>query len=190
MSSRRGRRVRRGAWHYLGLGLSGGLLALVVALAAVTVVVPSVTGAVPLTVLTSSMEPTLPPGTLVVVRPTAAADVRLGDVMTYQIESGKPEVVTHRVIAIEASSDGSRTFTTQGDNNPQADPNPVVAGQVKGTVWYSVPLIGYLAVGLGDGRKSWLVSGLAVLLLGYASFLVVSGIVDARRKRGERVSTR
>jgi signal peptidase len=172
--------------HYLGLGLSGGILALVAALATVAVIIPFLTGSVPLTVLTGSMEPSLPPGTLVIVRNTPIADVRIGDVMTYQIESGEPEVVTHRVIGIVASSDGSRTFSTQGDNNPQADPNPVVEEQVKGTVWYSIPLLGYLAVGLSGGNKSWLVSALAVLLLGYASFLVVSGFVDMRRKRTER----
>lgn len=183
-----GRRARRGALHYLGLGLSGGLLALVAALAAAAVIIPFLTGSVALTVLTGSMEPGLPPGTLVVVRPTPPVNIRIGDVMTYQIESGKPEVVTHRVIGVVASSDGSRTFTTQGDNNPQADPNQVVEEQVKGTVWYSIPLLGYLAVWLGDGRKSWLVSALAVLLLGYASFLVVSGLVDVRRKRSKRTT--
>lgn len=183
-----GRRARRGVGHYLGLGLSGGLLALVAALAAVAVVIPALTGSVPLTVLTGSMEPGLPPGTLVVVRHTPVTDIRIGDVMTYQIESGKPAVVTHRVTSVVDSSDGSRTYTTQGDNNPQADPNPVVEEQVKGTVWYSIPLLGFLAVGLGDGGKSWLVSALAILLLGYASFLVVSGVGDARRKRAERAT--
>ena len=81
----------RGLLHYIGIGLSFGLLALVIALAALLIVVPKVGGATPLTVLTQSMEPTLPPGTLVVVGPVEPADVRVGDVVTYQIRSGEPE---------------------------------------------------------------------------------------------------
>ena len=46
--------------------------------------------------LTSSMEPGLPPGTLVIVKPIDPVDVRIGTVITYQLESGKPTVVTHR----------------------------------------------------------------------------------------------
>lgn len=183
-----GRRARRGVWHYLGLGLSGGLLAVVVALAAGAVIVPSLTGSVPLTVLTSSMEPGLPPGTLIVVRPTAPEQITIGDVVTYQIESGKADVVTHRVLEIVSSTDGTRTFITQGDNNPRADPEPVVDGQIKGTVWYSIPIIGHAAVGLGGAGKSWVVTGVAVVLLGYAALLVAAGIRDARRKRAQVTS--
>ena len=58
-----GKRVRRSLWYYVGLGLSWGVLGLVVGLAAILVLVPAAAGATPLTVLTSSMEPHLPPGT-------------------------------------------------------------------------------------------------------------------------------
>lgn len=158
-------------------------MAVVVALAAVAVIIPSLAGAVPLTVLTSSMEPGLPPGTLIVVRQTAPEEITIGDVVTYQIQSGKADVVTHRVLEIVSSTDGTRTFITQGDNNPQPDPNPVVDGQIKGTVWYSIPFIGHAAVGLGGAGKSWVVTGVAVVLLGYAALLLGGGIRDARRKR-------
>lgn len=53
---------------------------------------------------------TLPPGTLLVVLPTPVADIRVGDVVTYQIESGQPSVVSHRVVGTTSSSDGSRTW--------------------------------------------------------------------------------
>lgn len=38
------------------------------------------------------------------------ADIRVGDVVTYQIESGQPVVISHRVVGITSSSDGSRTW--------------------------------------------------------------------------------
>lgn len=174
----------RGLLHYIGIGLSFGLLALVIALAALLIVVPKVGGATPLTVLTQSMEPTLPPGTLVVVGPVAPAEVRVGDVVTYQIRSGEPEVITHRVIAVTSASDGSYTFTTKGDNNAVEDP-PVVADQLKGRLWYSIPLVGWVNAAVNGDARSWIVPGLAVALFGYAAFMIVSGvIVSMRRRRG------
>ena len=71
---------KKGVLHYLGVGVSVGLLAFVVLIAVLVVVVPMVTGSRPLTVLTGSMEPAYPPGTLVIVKPTPVEDIRLGDV--------------------------------------------------------------------------------------------------------------
>ena len=59
----------RSLWHYLGRAVSIAVLLLVLALGAVVVAIPRLAGAIPLTVLTSSMEPRLPPGTLIVVPP-------------------------------------------------------------------------------------------------------------------------
>ena len=64
------------------------------------------------------MVPQMPPGTIVVDRPEPFASIRVGDVLTYQIASGEPAVVTHRVIAINVESDGSQTLTMKGDANP------------------------------------------------------------------------
>ena len=110
-----------GLMHYVGVGLSAGLLALMVALAAAVIVIPALVGGVPLTVLTGSMEPTLPPGTLVVVKPTPVQDIRVGNVLTYQIHSGEPAVVSHRVLSRSVSTDGTTTFITKGDNNDSPD---------------------------------------------------------------------
>ena len=173
---------RGGILHTISVGISAGVFALVLALAAILIVVPWASGATPMTILTSSMEPTLPPGTLVVVKPEPIDDIRVGDVMTYQIQSGKPAVVSHRVIAISSSSDGSRAFTTKGDNNAVADPT-VVAGQVKGVVWYSLPWIGYVSTAVNGPDRSWLIPAIAVVLLGYAGFMILGGLLDARKKR-------
>ena len=72
MSTKRGRRRltrEHGLLYYIGVGLSFGLLAFVLLLASLVVVVPAVSGSTPYTILTSSMEPGLPPGTLVIVKP-------------------------------------------------------------------------------------------------------------------------
>jgi signal peptidase len=171
----------RPALRTLRTGLSAALLVFVLGLAVAVIGVPFATGSVPLSVLTGSMTPAYPPGTLVIVRPVEPADIRIGDPITYQIQPGRPELVTHRVVAI-SSSNGDRSYTTQGDSNDLADASPVVPDQVMGRVWYSVPYLGYINTMVGANR-SWLVPLLAVALFLFAGYSIASGLVDAVRKR-------
>lgn len=174
----------RSIWYYLGISLSAALLVAVAALAVVIIVIPKVTGSIPMTVLTSSMEPSLPPGTLIIVKPIDPADIVIGDAITYQITSGEHAVITHRVIAIETSTDGSRTFILKGDNNSDADPDPILPLQVQGKVWYSVPYLGWVNNLFGGPNRDWIVPALAIALFGYAGFTVASAVASRlRRKR-------
>ena len=176
-------KTERSLLYYIGLGASAALLLAVVALALILIVVPKIAGATPLTVLTSSMEPRYPPGTLIYVLPVKAADVRLGDVITYQIRSGDPAVISHRVIAINSPPNGKRTFILKGDNNSQPDQLPVIPAQIRGRLWYSVPLLGWVGSALNGSKRSWIVDVIAAALFVYAAYMIVSGIVSASRKR-------
>lgn len=178
----------RGVLGFVGQVLSVMLLGLVVAGAAALVVVPRVTGAVPLTVLTGSMSPTYEPGSVVVVRPTPAEQLQIGDPITFQERSGDPTVVTHRIVSISFAGDGTREFTTRGDANGAADPEPVREVQVRGKVWYSVPLVGYAATALDPGMRQLWVKTLAGALLVYAAYLFVAGWRGGRRREGSSVT--
>jgi signal peptidase I len=160
---------------------SWALFAVVAVLGVATVGLPLATGSTPLTVLTSSMEPTLPPGTLVVVRPTPALDIAVGDVLTYQLTAGDPTVVSHRVVEVQSLSNGETRFVVKGDNNPSADVDPVTEEQVKGVVWYSVPWVGHVSVALGGDLRALLLplGGLALLVYGVTT--VVSTLVTRAR---------
>jgi signal peptidase len=171
----------RAVAHAVVLGLTTGLLLVVAGLAVVLIVVPKATGSTPLTVLTQSMEPSLPPGTLLVVRPTPIDDIRVGDVVTYQIVSGQAAVISHRVVSIASSSDGSRTFVLRGDNNAEADA-PVTASQVRGVVWYSIPEVGYVNQ-VVNGSRGWLIPAVAGVLIAYSAVMLTTGIVSATRRR-------
>lgn len=184
-AKRRAHRATKTLLEYIAIGLSAGLLGVVLLLAAAAIVVPRIAGATPVTILTTSMEPSLPPGTLVVVKPVATDAIRVGDVMTYQIRSGQAAVISHRVVAITRSTVGGVTFTTKGDNNASVDP-PVIPDQVRGEVWYSVPLLGYVNSALDQGQRSWIMPAIGMLLLGYAAYLIVRGAIAAVAKRGER----
>jgi signal peptidase I len=172
-----------GLFYYVGLGASAALLLAVVVLALVLIVVPKVAGATPLTVLTSSMEPRYPPGTLIYVLPVKSADIKIGDVITYQIESGNPAVISHRVIAINSPADGKRTFILKGDNNSDADVDAVIPAQVRGRLWYAVPLMGWVNSAVDGAKRSWIVYAIAAILFAYAAYMIISGLVSASRRR-------
>lgn len=172
----------RGLWTYLGLALSAALLILVIALAALVIVVPKVAGATPMTVLTSSMEPGLPPGTLIVVKPIDPNLLQVGDVATYQIESGKPGVITHRIVSINMLASGERSFIFQGDNNSAQD-DPVFAVQIQGTLWYSIPLLGWVNNAVNGENRSWVTPLAAGLLFAYTGYSVFGAVNDAKKKR-------
>lgn len=147
------------------------------------VLVPRVVGATPYTVLTDSMEPTYPPGALVVVRPTPFEDLRVGDVITYQIESGKPEVATHRIIDFTVNLTGERRAITRGDANAIPDREPVRDVQVRGRLWYSVSYLGYVSnVITGRQRQQVLVATITFLVL-YSAYMFASAGRDHLTKR-------
>lgn len=156
-----------------------------VAVLTVAVLVPRLAGATPYTVLTGSMSPTYPPGTLVVVKPIDAADLGVGDVITYQIESGRPEVATHRIISRGVNGKGEHWFRTQGDANGAPDPEPVRAEQVKGRVWYAVPYLGRVNDLINGQHRQLVVYGAVAMLLGYAAFMFASAARGRRRSLSE-----
>lgn len=168
------------------LGWAGQLVAWTVILGAVgvlavAVLVPRVAGATPYSVLTGSMRPDLPPGTLAVVRPTAFEDIVVGDVITYQLVSGEPAVVTHRVVGVGVDLTGERVLTTQGDANTVADRPPVREVQVKGELWYSVPLLGRVNDVMTGRQHHAAVALVATLLLGYALVMFGGAVRDRSR---------
>ncbi len=181
---RRKRRHSR-AWNLIGQVLSWFVLIAVLAVAAVMIVIPKAAGATAYTVLTSSMEPGLPPGSLAVVRPVDPAEVRTGDVITYQLKSGQPAVVTHRVVGVGSTLDGELRVTTRGDANG-SDDDPIRAEQIRGRLWYQMPWLGYIN-SMFSGRERQAVTIIAVTgLLAYSAFMVFGAYRDARAAKGSR----
>ncbi|MFS3129540.1 signal peptidase I [Nocardioides sp. Bht2] len=148
----------------------------------VAVVVPRIAGATPYVITTGSMEPELPPGTMVVVRPVEADEIGVGSVITYQLRSGEAAVATHRVVASSRNGRNERSWQTQGDANSVPDPEPVRPVQVKGELWYAVPYLGHAAGLLSADRRGQLIQGLAVVLVWYAALMFV-GVMRERRSR-------
>ncbi|MVA74718.1 signal peptidase I [Auraticoccus sp. F435] len=164
------------------------LILLLGAVLAAAVLVPRLAGATTYTVLTGSMGRAHPPGSLIVVRPVDPAEIRLGQVVTYQLRSGEPTVVTHRVVA-SRQLDGERAFVTQGDVNAEPDAELVRAVQVRGVVWYTLPWLGYVNNLLTGSVRLVVVQLGALALAGYAVVMFVGALRD-RRGSGVRARPR
>jgi signal peptidase len=163
------------------------LLFLTLLIAFLVTVLPTVTGAQTYAILTESMQPTYPPGTLIVVRPVDPSDIHVGSVITYQIEPGKPAVITHRVTAVAQSSNGARSFTLMGDNNAVPDAEPVIDDQILGEVWYAIPYLGILANMRQHGLIGTLIPIVGIGLILWSGYLIISWSVG--RLRGPKIST-
>jgi signal peptidase len=155
------------------------LLALAVPLA----VIPALNGGKALTVLTGSMQPTLNPGDVAVVYPVQSFDeIELGDVVTFMPKPDDPTLVTHRAVAWATRPDGERLLITQGDAN-NAEDEPIREKQVRARLAYSVPWVGKVLQYGSDFGKPLLVVAVAIGLITYAVFGMVTSI--RRRSAGE-----
>jgi signal peptidase len=94
---------------------------------------PHVLGYRTSTMLTGSMEPGIMPGDVVVTTQKPATDVRVGDVISYQIPIEDHRVETHRVTDVTTAPDGTISIRTQGDANSNVDPWTAILEQ--DTVW-------------------------------------------------------
>ena len=179
MSRRRAERFSVTRW--MGQVLAWVVIGSVVLVLAVAVVVPRIAGATPYTILTSSMTPDMPPGTLVVVKPVDPDEISIGSVITYQLKSGEPTVVTHRVVSAGFDLEGNASFTTQGDANESPDEKPVLPVQVKGELWYAVPHLGSITNVLDNDHRQIAVVAIVTGLFGYAFVMFVGAARDRRR---------
>ncbi|HEX5147378.1 MAG TPA: signal peptidase I [Conexibacter sp.] len=146
-------------------------------------------GARPLVIRTGSMAPAMPVGTLAVVRPEPATDVRVGDVVAVEHNDG--ERLMHRVRHIRAVGGGSVTLVTRGDHNRAADP-PITVSRVERPLLV-VPAVGRPLTWLrGPWVQYWLgvVTGVLGLLWIAVRRRREAEQPDAERRRPRRPSSR
>ena len=185
MSGRRKAEATTSPLSFIGTGVSYIALCLAALAALALVVVPMLTGSQTYSVLTSSMAPKYAPGTFLVVKPIPFEELKVGDIITYQIESGSPAVITHRITSVTAEQSGEVVFITKGDNNDVEDELPVREVQVKGKLFYAVPFVGFVANGLGNSDRGAMAQWGAVALMGYGVVVLVRGALARKRNDGD-----
>lgn len=106
------------------LTLARSVIAVTTGLVALVVVGLAALGWRPVMLVSGSMDPYAPAGSVVVAEPVTGEEVVVGDVVTARPD-GAALPVTHRVVAIERTADGAVFATLQGDANEGPDREPV-----------------------------------------------------------------
>ena len=122
-------------------------------------VVPYLLGYQEMAVLTGSMTPALPVGTLIYVKATDPAQLQVGDVVTYQLDAGS--VVTHRVVSVDTAA---QTVTTKGDANQDND-GAIAFDRIVGKMAFSVPFLGYVSIMVHSKTGVVIVCSLLVVII-------------------------
>jgi signal peptidase I len=150
------------------LGLTGCVLAVLLAAAVALIGVgPRVLPYRTYAVTGGSMEPTIPLGAEVFLRPVQAEWLRVGDVITFHKPGDANELVTHRIVAIRGHG-AAKVFVTKGDANRMPDAWRVRAA---GTGWryaFSVPDVGFAVQLFGTPLARFVVIALTALVLAAA----------------------
>lgn len=144
--------------------VTSALVALVVLLAVVLVGV-RLFGLRTYAVMSGSMEPTYPTGSLLYVKKVDPAELKVGDSITFMLD--EDTVATHRIIEIlpdEEEKDVIR-FRTQGDANDTPDGTPVHCKNVIGKPVFAIPYLGYFAHMIQKPPGLYLALGAAAILI-------------------------
>lgn len=88
-------------------------------------------------VYTGSMEPAIPVGSIVVIKPVDPEALKIGDIICFKLS--EPTSITHRIFNV--TDEG---FTTKGDANEDPDQWIVKKENVIGKVILTIPFIGYI----------------------------------------------
>jgi signal peptidase len=168
-------RVARGVLRvatYVAFGLFSVLVVLLVVIA----LLPRLTPIEFVIVGGGSMEPTIPFGSVAVMRAIDGRDVEPGMIIKFRAENGR--MVTHRAMSIDPATGN---ITTRGDNNPSDDLRPVRPQQVEARYLFNVPRVGSF-MHWASSRE-----GIMVFVLVPGTLIIAGEVVSiARTVRDER----
>jgi signal peptidase I len=165
-------------------------VAFVVALViASLMLLPAVLGYRRYVIVSGSMEPTIPTGSVVYDEIVPVDELEVGDVITFvpPPEFHISEPVTHRIVDIEIGSESSNApgepiLTTKGDANPGPDGWSVVLDEPEQPrVAHHLPWVGYVYMALDHRWVQLLVVGVPALVI------VVVLLVSLWRLAGDAV---
>jgi signal peptidase len=141
-------------------------LALAASLGAAAAALPAVTAFRAEVVVSGSMAPAIPVGSLILTGPLSGPAAP-GDIITFT-SPFRPATVVHRVVAVEAGAEDS-DYVTKGDANSSIDGWRISTGAATGKVIAVIPLVGY-AIGTLQRPSARVGVGLLVLALLLPSF--------------------
>lgn len=117
------------------------LIIIIFAAVAAILIIPILLGCKSMAVVSGSMEPVIPVGSIVIVKDVETDALEVGDIISYQMSGNT--MVTHRIAAIDSEN---QTVTTKGDANEVEDGSPVAFSEIAGKEVFHIPLLGYLTI--------------------------------------------
>lgn len=135
-------------------------------------------------VLTGSMEPAYPTGSLIYVKAVDASDLRVNDVITFSISPGV--IATHRIVEIvpDEQSPTQVRYRTKGDANRDVDAALVSANNIIGKVVFAAPQLGYVANYIQQAPGIYV----AILVCGLMiAFVFYTDSLDEKHKKQSRM---
>lgn len=129
------------------------------------------------TMLTGSMAPLINPGDVVVSTKTPTAELKIGDIITYNIPVQDHRVETHRIATLTRNAGGTTTVTTKGDANNGPDPWSAVL--TDNYVYTTTAVIPHLGDGIRALRDPMV---RAILLYGAPAIIVTALLISLWRK--------
>lgn len=155
------------------LGALGTVLLIVLLICCLPLTVPRLFGCHIYSVVSGSMEPKLPVGSLIYVQETAPEEIAVGEIIAYYGggESDTGSIITHRVLENRVVMG---ELITKGDANERADRYPVPYANVIGKTVYVIKGAG-IAAEIFTSTTGKLLAGCAIgaamLLHGLAALI-------------------
>ncbi len=163
------------------LNLLGSFIMLAVILLCLALAAPRLAGIKTFVVISGSMEPAIPVGSMVYSKAVDPKTLETGDVIVFYSSNapqggGTGEVipVTHRVV-LNDTTNGE--ITTKGDANEKNDISKVTYLNVEGKVIFHIPQMGYLAAPLSSLKGK--IALALIILAGY----ILTEVGSSLRKR-------
>lgn len=157
--------------------LLGTVLLVAMVLVCLPLTVPRFFGYHIYTVVSGSMEPAIPTGSLVYIHEMQPEDVEPDDVIAFYGAKDSASIITHRVVENRVLMG---EFITKGDANQTEDMNPAPYGNFIGRVEKSFPEIGVVAQIL-TGREGKFIAGGVIL-----AAVILQGVGSALERGAER----
>jgi signal peptidase len=140
----------------------------------IALLVPTLLGYKRYVIVSGSMEPTIPVGSVVYDEIVPVSSLIVGDIITFvpPAEYGMTDPVTHRIASITESASGNLEFKTKGDANETIDPWAFTLDQPEqARVEHHLPYVGYFYIFLSQRWVQLFLIAIPALLLG--AYLIV-----------------
>ncbi len=128
----------------------------------------TVSGAKGYSVASNSMSPKLNKGDVVFVREVPFEELKKGDIVTVEFKVGDGTTYTHRIVSIDYNK---KEIRTAGDRTGLVDTESADSEQIRGKVWFSLPLLGYPSLLLTNINYVAIIAIIALVIMSVGVFV-------------------